>query len=78
MISNRVSIYHKHGMIRYVGQLGPCETPRGNHVVRVTLLPISVRTSIAVENIEIGPIRLIIRKISHVDFGQLSVVVPDS
>jgi hypothetical protein len=36
----------------------------------------SVRTSISVENIEIGPIWLIIRKFRHVDIGQLSVVVP--
>ena len=26
------------------GQLGPCETARGNHVVRVTLLPITLLT----------------------------------
>ena len=34
-------------MKRYEGQLGPCETPRGNHVARVTPLPISIRTAIA-------------------------------
>jgi hypothetical protein len=47
-------------------------------MVRVALLPISVRTSISVENIEIGPIWLIIRKFRHVDIGQLSVVFPGS
>ena len=26
------------------GQLGPYETPRGNHVVRVTILPTSLLT----------------------------------
>jgi hypothetical protein len=31
------------------GQLGPRETPRGNHVDRVTLLPIGIRTIVTFE-----------------------------
>jgi hypothetical protein len=42
VMGNRVSKYLRQEMVQQTGQLAPCETPRGNDVVRVTLLPISL------------------------------------
>jgi hypothetical protein len=44
VMGNRVSKCLRQERVQQTGQLDPCETPRGNHVVRVTLLPISMLT----------------------------------
>jgi hypothetical protein len=43
-MGNRVSKCIRQERIQQAGQLDLCETPRGNHVGRVTLLPISLLT----------------------------------
>jgi hypothetical protein len=43
-MDNRVSKWLRQERAQETGQLDPYETPRGNRVVRVTLLPISLLT----------------------------------
>jgi hypothetical protein len=46
VMGKRVSKCLREERIQQIGKLDQCETPHGNHVDRVTLLPIGVRTNL--------------------------------